>query len=496
MAPRLGWMKTPFLAFLFAAAGPLPWFLLAGFCCIPPASAATISPSDMLEAGIYSEETKGDIDAAMELYQQVIADAQANAGLAAQAQYRLGICHHKKKDYAAATAAFEKLVREYPEEKALVAAASDYLANGAALQPVPWADGEDLIYTIRTAAGLELGVGRYAVRAGERDGRKTWIMRNHVVVSGVEQWNRLEVEQASLRPIHNTWKHTLVGKIEVAYSAGAAEITTSPAGETKQAELAGVVYDNDEAVQLIRRLPLAPGYGTTISIFSGLLAQAVPVKLSVSGPEEVTVPAGTFECFKVDLTSLQQTFWYTADRHRHPVKFNAGGVISVLESIGQFAASPSMLTDTSHQFSVSAPAGWLTFRKRDTQKRTEFYLADVDGHGQVRVKVQDVSDWKPEDAGSARAYAEHELRQGAKYVNEQTTRDGSWAETTLAGEPAVSVVYDFAQQKLRLAAYATFAIVDGKGVEVTAFVAPDAVDAFRPKLDAIAATYVSQPRAN
>jgi len=58
------------------------------------------SPSDTLEQGIYSEETKGDLDGAMQLYQKVITQAKADQASAAQAQYHLGVCYYKKKDFS------------------------------------------------------------------------------------------------------------------------------------------------------------------------------------------------------------------------------------------------------------------------------------------------------------------------------------------------------------------------------------------------------------
>src|SRR5438045_987908 len=92
-----------------------------------PAWAA--SPSELLQSGIYSEETKGDLDDALKLYQQVVAEAKGAQAVAAQAQYHLGLCYYKKKNYTAANAAFEKLAKDYPEQKELVALASEYLAG-------------------------------------------------------------------------------------------------------------------------------------------------------------------------------------------------------------------------------------------------------------------------------------------------------------------------------------------------------------------------------
>src|SRR5947208_12233716 len=74
------------------------------------------SLSELLEKGIYSEETKGDVDAAMKLYEQIVAEGKGGQAVAAQAEYRLGVCYYKKKNYAKATATFEKLIKDYPEQ--------------------------------------------------------------------------------------------------------------------------------------------------------------------------------------------------------------------------------------------------------------------------------------------------------------------------------------------------------------------------------------------
>ena len=51
---------------------------------------------------------------------QVVAEASSNLSLAAQAQFRLGQCYLKKNRPADATAAFEKLIHDFPNETNLV----------------------------------------------------------------------------------------------------------------------------------------------------------------------------------------------------------------------------------------------------------------------------------------------------------------------------------------------------------------------------------------
>src|ERR1022692_1520892 len=142
--------------------------------------AAAASPSELLEQGIYSEETKGDVDGALKLYQQVVTEAKAGLAVAAQAQYRVGVCYYKKKNYGEANAAFEKLVKDYPDQKDLIALANTYLANAMPLMPAPWVDGEEMQLDIKFPAGLKIGTACYRVYAGEANVQKIWRLSSHL----------------------------------------------------------------------------------------------------------------------------------------------------------------------------------------------------------------------------------------------------------------------------------------------------------------------------
>ena len=90
---------------------------------VGPAAAAT--PSELLQKAIYTEETVGNLDEAMKLYEQVIAEGKSSQEAAAQAQYRLALCYQKKGREAEAKAAFETLIENYPNAKDLVAQAAN-----------------------------------------------------------------------------------------------------------------------------------------------------------------------------------------------------------------------------------------------------------------------------------------------------------------------------------------------------------------------------------
>ena len=91
-------MKRIYLSSIRARRTGAALFLLAVTSLLTTAQmAAAASPSELLEQGIYSEETKGDVDAALKLYQQVVTEAKTGQAVAAQAQYRLASASTKRR---------------------------------------------------------------------------------------------------------------------------------------------------------------------------------------------------------------------------------------------------------------------------------------------------------------------------------------------------------------------------------------------------------------
>ena len=253
-------MKRIYLSSIRARRTGAALFLLAVTSLLTTAQmAAAASPSELLEQGIYSEETKGDVDAALKLYQQVVTEAKAGQAVAAQAQYRVGICYYKKKNYSEANAAFEKLLKDYPDQKDLIALANKYLANAMPLMPAPWVDGEEMQLDLKFPSGIKIGTACYRVYAGEANGQKIWRLRTRLVAASSQQFSRVEVEADSFQPLHCRWKINAIGECDATYLPGHAELKMIGQDEVKQIALSGVVYDNEEVAQLIRRLPLASG---------------------------------------------------------------------------------------------------------------------------------------------------------------------------------------------------------------------------------------------
>ena len=84
-------------------------------------AARAASAAELLEKGIYTEETKGELKAALNIYRQLVEDPRADRSLVAQAQLRLGLCQLKLGNKPQAISALEQLTQEFPDKDKLLA---------------------------------------------------------------------------------------------------------------------------------------------------------------------------------------------------------------------------------------------------------------------------------------------------------------------------------------------------------------------------------------
>jgi len=85
------------------------------------------SPLLLLQEGIYAEETEGDLDKAIGLYEQVIDQAGEVERIAAKASYKLAMCYLKKDDKESAAKYFQAVVEKYPSQRAYINKAKEQL---------------------------------------------------------------------------------------------------------------------------------------------------------------------------------------------------------------------------------------------------------------------------------------------------------------------------------------------------------------------------------
>ena len=90
--------------------------LFCFFAAAAQAAEQNKAPGVLLQEGLYAEETEGDLDKAIGLYEQVLEQYKDVERLAAKATYQLGMCHLKKGEKEKAAQYFQETVDYYPEQ--------------------------------------------------------------------------------------------------------------------------------------------------------------------------------------------------------------------------------------------------------------------------------------------------------------------------------------------------------------------------------------------
>jgi len=130
------------------------------------AGAGQQSAEQLYKTGLYEEEVGGNLQKAIEIYQDILKRFPDSRGIAAMAQLHIGLCYDKL-GTSEAEKAFQKVIDNYPEQAAAVAEAKGKLALLLRSRaPVKTGDSEFRLRQVWSGAGVDtLGAvspdGRY-----------------------------------------------------------------------------------------------------------------------------------------------------------------------------------------------------------------------------------------------------------------------------------------------------------------------------------------------
>ena len=430
--------------------------------------AAAESADDLLEQGIYTEQTVGDLSAAMEIYTRILENDEANRPHVAQAQFRLGICHLKRGDDEQARTALERLIREFPEQEQLVAQAREQLAlvqPALALESVPWKDGEFLEYSITLPTGKTIGNLYLLAESTVVNGAEAWRLqvRRLVFTSSDNQGvSRVLVDRLTQRPISSKVRHGVLGNADATYGVDGAKITTASSDThvTSDQDL----YDNEQSIHLLRMLPLEPGYEVKISFLPTWTGEILHVGLEVTGKETCRVPAGEFECYAVEFDN-GQSYWVSTGRERYPLRVKVGGVTIELEEIGwQQPGAPVAFGMEDFGFSGILPDGWLGSEQHLEGRANKAMVRIVDPDAEA-ISAIEIDRCPQGRCPELLQTAERELAGARERFDGYALREGSWAERTIDGRPAIGFVGDYNRNGKPWVQYRVYTLTDDKRFE-------------------------------
>ncbi|NLX24113.1 MAG: tetratricopeptide repeat protein [Phycisphaerae bacterium] len=367
-------------------------------------------------------------------------------------------------------------------------------AASSDLLPAPWADGEVMPLRLISAADVEIGSIVYTAELTKANGKDAWRVRSYMSVGStdeMDQFTDVVAERDSFAPITGRTRNSTMGDFQAVYKPGQVTLQTgwNEPTKTRTIDLETVAFDNEQALYLIRRMPLAEEYRGSFPIFTVMGGTVVECRITVVGKERITAPAGTFDCYKVDLEvysgearALLHHLWFSADEHKYLVKYDAGTAVMELRPVTiRKKGEPSVFEDKALGTTLTLPEGWLPCREP----------GDAGYHLLVRLFGPDPELWavmtaheREEQEATARSVAEKDIKTLQGFFKGYAVKPESWKEHKVAGLPAASFVADY-EDKEPMVEYRTY-ILGKDRVYWFVFRAPkDGFEALRPTLDAI-----------
>ncbi len=440
------------------------------------------SVTDLLQKGIYTQETVGDLDGAIKIYRQVISSASQSRSYAAQAQYRLGLCLLKKGEKAEAAKAFEKLVQDYSDEKELVAKAKEQMAADSKLLPAPWGDTELLHFQIKLPNGRVVGTKIITIEPSETNHQDVIMKDREYMGATPVLWSVIEANRETLRPVTDWFKSPYIGDERTDYQSTTARMEIK-GQEPKVFNLDGAIFGNDEWPFWFRRLPLAPGYKTILPIMAPFRGP-IKINLRVSGIEDIELPIGKFRCYKVELPEVHQTLWIAVDGARPMVKMEAMGASVELVKTQRMDMGPVIYQDPKFSLSFAAPRGWIVVPDSDDHETTLFLL-DPEAKGGVTISAEEQTTGRPEIAKELHASLDEHVRRRSKVHTEYKIRQDSVQSRQIGGTQALSCVAEFLDDKTSMVEYLTWVRSENTDSLFSATVEASGFDEFRKRIDPI-----------
>jgi len=207
---------------------------------------------------------------------------------------------------------------------------------------IPWVDGETTSYAIQDSQGTELGTLNMTM---QREG-DLYLMTSFTMMGNTTDEITIAMNADDLKPTSETRTiHMASGgpvpggtyDIRADFSDNQVIIEADLPGNHHQGpyvfNIPADSYANDQVWCLFRTLPFEEGYaGRYTNIVLWTQYQKPAATVTVVGNETLETPAGSFDCYKLELSVLSITiyFWYGVEAPHYLVKYQKGDTILIL----------------------------------------------------------------------------------------------------------------------------------------------------------------------
>ena len=423
------------------------------------------------DQAVYTEETLGDLDTAIKLYTDIIANTDNQRVVSAKALLHLGRCYKKLGDNSQALLNFNALIDQYGDFANIVANAEDEKFSLPFTQlnllPPPWVDGEVLEYTIHNPAGLkESYTNLVKLKQIGTNGQVQWLNqqvfasahnRRQIAVSLLEDEESGETISTDLRGPHWPGMSTEV-------KDGKVIMRNNISNEVIVEDFKPGSISDSSMETIIRRLPLQKDYSVTIPSYSHQAGGYIHLDLQVLDDNtRIDVPAGSYNTYHVKVTYRQfkaalfsMELWVAKDEPSRPIV-----MYSVQHQTFKLKGSGSLSASQATTYRYASKNAEFELAKRwhafDTSHKNDEHLQlmivpfDATGTvGYLDVSDHPTGEWYPTDP---KMPAEWAIEWATGFFKNFVPREATMEEFTVNGNKAIRYVSDYEFNKKAMVEY-------------------------------------------
>jgi biopolymer transport protein ExbD len=331
------------------------------------------------------------------------------------------------------------------------------------LLPAPWQAGEVLRYRLLTKTGMEMGHLIWTVNGVEHEGRPCWKIEQRLVIpsAGSTMASYVIAEKESFAPVISRTSHQ-IGTVNATYLPGKVLLQNKGADAPRVVEVPGPIYDNDQGIFMMQRLPLAEGYTATFPIMS-VLSGAPGLECRIRVMERKTVESEHIDYWIVriqvymgSMKAVEQTAWFRVD-DLAPVKVITDQLN--MELMEKSIAPAAEMKLKKHAATLTLPDGWFGYELPTEGKGSEIVRLlppEMKLTGMLCKTVRQSATISVNDI------AQTDIDMSKGYFSNYTVRKDSVTEKTINGMPAKLFAADYTDQGLAKVEYRAYYIAGPK----------------------------------
>jgi hypothetical protein len=218
---------------------------------------------------------------------------------------------------------------------------------------------------------------------------------------------------------------------------------------------------------LVRRLPLNTGYRAGFTLFVQNSTLALNARLEIKDPEKVSVPAGEFDCYRVEIKAYEQskptlemTYWVSTRTDRQVVKMLSASATFELTAVANRNDQALAFQKESLRMSLTAPQGWVPLEVDPVQPGHDLWLSLIPDGGDTFVLLAATQQLKAanddKNAGRVKRVVDGDIAALSAALPDFALRLDTRHDLAVSGASAQRFIADFEADGKPMVEYRTY----------------------------------------